>query len=211
MHGKLAERGPAIFRVVLGELVDARRRGGVVSTALELEVYQKDFMDRFGSSFRKHVAFECSMLQTAEEDEQGRVKWRDLTCQDADDFDALLNFACLASDFACGDTVALVPSGEEMVWQSPVDMCALVTGADVAEKKMATVLHVEASVPVEPVPSSGVLGRTTLYEERIGERTRSKLKSRGESVGASLIGRRGRPQKKYNTIKHDAVRWMSLF
>ena len=71
------------------------------------------------------------------------MKWRDLTCQDADDFDALLNFACLASDFACGDTVALVPSGEEMVWQSPVDMCALVTGADVVEKKIAHVLHVE--------------------------------------------------------------------
>ena len=31
--------------------------------------------------------------------------------------------------------MALVLSGEEMVWQSPVDMCALVTGADVAEKK----------------------------------------------------------------------------
>ena len=90
-------------------------------------------------------------------------------------------------------------------------MCALVTGADVAEKKIANVLHVETSVPVEPVPSSGVLGRTTVYEERIGERTRSKLKSRGESVGASLIGCRGRPQKKYNIIKHDAVRWMSLF
>ena len=50
-------------------------------------------------------------------------------------------------------------------------------------------------MPVEPVPSSGVVGRTTLYEERIGERTRSKLKSRGESVGVSLIGHRGRPQK----------------
>ena len=128
------------------------------------------------------------------------MKWRDLTCQDADDFDALLNFACLASDFACGDKVALVPSGEEMVWQSPVDMCTLAMGADVAEKKLATVVHVETSAPMENVPSSGVRGRTTVYEERIAQRTRSKLKSRGESVGAALIGRRGRPQK---TVKHN--------
>ena len=98
-----------------------------------------------------------------------------------------------------------------MVWQSPVDMCTLAMGADVAEKKLATVLHVETSAPMEHVPSSGVRGRTTLYEERIGERTRSKVKSRGESVGAFLIGHRGRPQKKYNIIKHDAVMWMSLF
>ena len=76
-RGKTAD-----LRVVLGELVDARRRWGVVSTPAELAAYKKDFIDRFGSSFRRHVAFECSMLQTAEEDEQGRVRWRDLTCQD---------------------------------------------------------------------------------------------------------------------------------
>ena len=80
------------LRVVLGELVDARRRRGVVSTSVELDEYVKDFMNRFGSAFRKHVAFECCMLQTAEEDEQARVKWRDLTCQDADDVDECVKF-----------------------------------------------------------------------------------------------------------------------
>ena len=53
-RGRTAE-----LRVVLGELVDVRRRRGVVSTPAELEAYEKDFLDRFGSSFRKHVAFEC--------------------------------------------------------------------------------------------------------------------------------------------------------
>ena len=72
--------------VVLGELVDARRRGGVVSTFLECQAYEKDFIGRFGSAFRKHLAFECSMLQTLGENEDGKMKWRDLTCQDADDF-----------------------------------------------------------------------------------------------------------------------------
>ena len=88
-----------------------------------------------------------------------------------------------------------MPSGEEMVWQSPVDMCTLAMGADVAEKKLATVVHVETSARMDHVHSSGVRGRMTLYKERIGDCTRSKLKSRGESVGAPLIGRRGRPQK----------------
>ena len=68
---KACRGGTGDLRVVLGELVDARRRAGVVSTARELEVYEKDFMDRFGSSFRKHLAFECSMLQTAEKGSRG--------------------------------------------------------------------------------------------------------------------------------------------
>ena len=39
------------LRVVLGELVDARRgRGAVASTSLELDVCEKDFIDRFGSA-----------------------------------------------------------------------------------------------------------------------------------------------------------------
>ena len=92
---KACRGGTADLRVVLGELVDVRRRRGVLSSPVELEAYEKDFMDRFGAPFRKHIAFECSMLQTAEEDEQGRVKWRDLTCQDADDFEEFLKFATL--------------------------------------------------------------------------------------------------------------------
>ena len=118
-------------------------------------------------------------------------------------FGKMLNFANLASDFACDDKVALVPSGEETVWQSHVDMCTLAMGADVAGKKLVTVMHVETSAPMEHVPSSGVRGRTTLYGERIADCTRSKLKSRGESVGAPLIGRRSRPQK---IIKRNQTR-----
>ena len=198
-RGRTAE-----LRVVLGELVDVRRRRGVVSTPAELEAYEKDFLDRFGYSFRRHVAFECSMLQTAGEDEQGRVKWRDLTCQDADDFDEFLKFATLTSDVVYGDTLALVPFGEEMAWHSPVDMCALQMGADVGEKKLAKVLRVEASAQIENLRSLGVCGRTSVYEERIegiADRTRSKLKSRGESVAASVPNRGGRPKKMTKTTK----------
>ena len=64
------------------------------------------------------------MLQTAEEDEHGRVKWRDLTCQDADDFDECVKFNIFISDIVCGDMVAAVPFGEQMVWRNPLEMCA---------------------------------------------------------------------------------------
>jgi len=151
------------LRVVLGELVDARRGRGVVSTSLELQGYEEEFLDRFGSAFRKHLAFECSMLQTLEEDEQGKMKWRDLTCQDADDFAGLLNFATRTSDIVCDDKVALVPSGEQMLWRKPVEMCALAMGKDVSEKKLTTVARVDASTLIEYEPSSGVRGRTTSY------------------------------------------------
>ena len=99
--------------------------------------------------------------------------------------------------------VALVPSGEQMLWQNPVDMCAVAMGQDMAEKKLATVVKVEASVVIEDGPGNGVLGRTTQYERRIGDCTRSKLKDRGETVGPSVIGRPGRPKK---AIQHNQHR-----
>ena len=71
------------------------------------------------------------------------MKWRDLTCQDADDFNEFVKFTTFTSDVVCGDQVALVPSGEQMLWQNPVEMCAVVMGQDVAEKKVGKVVHVE--------------------------------------------------------------------
>ena len=71
-------------------------------------------------------------------------------------------------------------------------------GANVGEKKLAKVLRVDASAQIENLPSLGVCGRTSLYEERIegiAGRTRSKMKSLGESVDASVPNLRGRPKK----------------
>ena len=43
--------------------------------------------DKASNGPRLH--FECSMLQTAVEGEDGVVRWRDVTCDDVDDFEAL--------------------------------------------------------------------------------------------------------------------------
>ena len=183
--------------------MDARRRGGVVSTSLECQAYEKDFIGRFGSAFRKHLAFECSMLQILGENEDGKMKWRDLTCQDADDFVQFSTFPTCVSDLVCDDKVALVPSGDEMVWRTPLEMCAFAMGKDVGEKKMATVARVAASTIIEHESSSGVRGRTTSYERRIGDCTRSKVMLRGETVSESVIrSRGGRPKKSKGHNQH---------
>ena len=57
---------------------------------------------------------------------------------------------------------------------------------------------------IEDGPRNGVLGRTTQYGRRIGDCTRSKIKERGETVGASLIGLRGRPKKSKHLGQHRA-------
>ena len=106
-----------------------------------------------------------------------------------------------------------MPFGEEMVWHSPVDLCALEMGADVAEKKLAKVLHVDASAQIENLPSLGVCGRTSLYEERmegIADCTRSKMKSRGESVPAS-VPNRGADRRKQQSREEALVKWTSSF
>lgn len=138
------------LRMILGELADARRgRGAVASRSFETDAYEKDFINRFGLALRKHVAFECCMFQTAEEDEEGRVKWRDLTCQDADDFHEFLKFTTLISDVVSADKLALVPSGENMLWQNSIDMCAVAMGENMAEKKIGEVVRVEGLVEIE--------------------------------------------------------------
>ena len=73
-----------------------------------------------------------------------------------------------------------------------------------AEKKFGNVLHVETSALIEDGASSGVRGRTTQYGERIADCTRSKLRDRGETVGESVIGKRGRPKKAIHHNQHHA-------
>ena len=192
------------LRELRGELVDARRCPTSVSTAAELSAYEKDFMDRFGGQFRRHVAFECSMLQTAEEDEQGRVSWRDLTCGDGDNFCEVMNFAMVASDLTRFDQVMLVPPGDQIQWQSPLDMISSPMGPDVADKKLGTVVHVKDLSESTVLSRSRVCGRTSRYQSRIADCTRSKLKLRGESAGASLMPSQGRPAKRIPDDRHSA-------
>ena len=48
---------------------------------------------------RPRVRFECSMVQAPVENSEGTVSWRDVTCEDADDFDALCSGRWLVTDF----------------------------------------------------------------------------------------------------------------
>ena len=47
---------------------------------------------------RRRLRFECSMLQTAVEGSDGQISWRDVTCEDADDFEALWALQWIMAD-----------------------------------------------------------------------------------------------------------------
>ena len=57
------------------------------------------------------------MLQTAWEDEEGMVRWRDLSCDDPDDFQTLGRQAWKVTDFERGDAVLMMPAAAEARWE----------------------------------------------------------------------------------------------
>ena len=96
-----------------------------------------DAEESVASAFRKFVglprlSFECSMLQTAVEDSDGNVTWRDVQCGarvhdgwrggDPDDFDALWSMRWSAGNFDEGDEGCLLPPSRPADWTCPADM-----------------------------------------------------------------------------------------
>ena len=80
---------------------------------------------------RPRARFECSMVQTAVESAEGVVSWRDVTCGDVDDFDALCSRRWMVTDFAEEEDLAYFPYSRPESWKTPADMCAAMRlGAD---------------------------------------------------------------------------------
>ena len=84
-------------------------------------------MDAFcsgaGKAHVRRLRFECCMLQTAWEDSEGLVRWRDMRCEeDPDDFDTLRDSVWKVTDFARDDAVLLLPSAAEVDWERPAQM-----------------------------------------------------------------------------------------
>ena len=94
------------LRTVLGDIV--RRAFGRTRewTKAELDELERSLWE---CEQAPRVYFECSMLQTAYETAEGVVKWRDMRCDDEDDYKALWSRKWLDLDFGKGDDVLLLP------------------------------------------------------------------------------------------------------
>jgi hypothetical protein len=159
----------------------------------------REFLEFFRGRVGRRVRFECCMLQTAVEDADGVVKWRDLTCEDDDDFDALWSRGWRTCDFDKGDEALLVPSMKPEVWSGPEDLVVANQSAkgQPIHARVVTVSHVrqalvggdmgEACVVCD---SGDVVGRSSRFDSRVEYVTRSK--TRALRVTAAP---RGRPVK----------------
>ena len=96
-------------------------------------------MDAFslgaGKAHVRRLRFECCMLQTAWEDTEGLVRWRDMRCEeDPDDFQTLRHSVWKVTDFAREDAVLLLPPAAEVNWERPAQMLDALDLASVKEE-----------------------------------------------------------------------------
>ena len=150
------------------------------------------------------------MLQTAWEDSEGLVRWRDMRCEeDPDDFETLRHGVWKVTDFARDDAVLLLPSASEVDWERPAQMLDALDLASVKEElggdglvKLGKVWGYEptksATTATSPEGGDGqgdegdaekLVGSTSRLERRIADHTRSKCREAQEAT------RRGRPAK----------------
>ena len=86
------------------------------------EGLMEEFCAGSGKAHVRRLRFECCMLQTAWEDEEGMLRWRDVSCTDPDDFQALRAHAWDVGDFELHDKVLMMPSAAEVEWSCPAQM-----------------------------------------------------------------------------------------
>ena len=66
--------------------------------------------------------FDCSMLQTQDFNRDGELQWRDVCCDDEDDFISLWSKCLDSVDFMVTDQVLCLPSERPKHWMGPQDM-----------------------------------------------------------------------------------------
>ena len=70
------------------------------------------------------VRFECSMLQTRASNASGSMRWKDVSCDDPDDFASLWRREASADDLITGDEVLCLPPVRPEQWTGrPVKKC----------------------------------------------------------------------------------------
>ncbi len=115
--------------------------------------------------------FECSMLQTAVEGEDGVVRWRDVRCEDEDDFQALWSDDWAAVESLKGDAELWLPV-ERGAMQSPLDMLQSLAAGKQDGHRVLAGLGVEGS-RVQAAWEDGARGSVLVRGgEIVGQRAR---------------------------------------
>ena len=103
-----------------------RLRRATAVPSEEQKKREKEESEEMGRKFRAFagpsVRFECSMLQTALEGADGLVTWRDVKCEDEDDFDALWSRQWQLADSVVEDEELWLPVVKPSVWVGPSSM-----------------------------------------------------------------------------------------
>ena len=168
----------------------------------------------------RRLLFECCMLQTRIERDDGSVRWRDMSCdneKDDDDFEALWSKRWAIGDFEQEppDDVLALPLTRPKLWRTPLDMLA----AREAGNRMARfrVLRSypgradgeggESGAPSNAPETIGSKSRYAPAMDGIGARTRSKT---GGAVAVPKEGVRGRPVKKRRVVEDKLAMHMHI-
>ena len=152
-----------------------------------------------------HLRFECSMLQAMREGADGKVTWRDMCCEDADDFEELFSAGWRVElDVIEGDSSLHLPEAKPAGWTGPWDMIAALEKGDASTNSVWTSRSAEMRRTglVEVTDSGSILGR------REGPLTRAMkaLQDDAASLPAERESRAGRPTKRPNRFSAD-VGW----
>ena len=139
--------------------------------------------------------FECSMLQTAFEDAEGVLRWRDVVCADEDDFDGLWSREWLQMDFLAGDQILFLPEAMPMEIRKPGAALFVYAGTVLASEEVA------GAGDVEMRTDDGSDGRQSVVGEVVGRKERRSFRKALEG----LVGHKGRPDRRVGFAGQDML------
>ena len=113
------------------------------------------------------------MLQKSVEGDNGEMLWKDMTCDDADDFAALWKAPWCGRDSAKGDMVLWLPPARPTNW-TPVDLSMCYEAGDKDGNKVGLGIHADTQTSEyeDGRDSStgckvGVIGRNTKFQQSL--------------------------------------------
>ena len=137
--------------------------------------------------------FECSMLQTAFEDAEGVLRWRDVVCADEDDVDGLWSREWLQMDFVGGDQVLSLPATMPLESRKPGAALSVNVGTVLLSEEVA------GDGSVEEPADAGSDGRQGVVGESVGRVVRKAFRKALED----LVREKGRPGSRAGAAGQD--------